>query len=257
MKINRIDIKRFIGRTAIVTGAGQGIGRTVAQMFASEGASVMVNDINNDAANKVAEQINHNGGKAIGYKANVACRKEVISMVEKILSVFGRVDILVNNAGVLFSTRFENISEEEWDLVMNVNVKGTFLCSQAVIPAMKKNNYGRVINLSSTAGRNVSTLGGAHYTSSKAAILGLARAIAKEMAAFGITANSICPGLIDTEMVRKSCLPEQLRKYALSYPIQRLGTTEEVSSLILFLASPQAAYITGAAIDIDGGDLMI
>lgn len=177
-------------------------------------------------------------------------------MAAAALSAHGSSDILVNCAGVLRTTRIDAITSAEWDLVLDVNLKGTFLCSQAVLPAMKEREYGRIVNISSSAGRSVSTLGGAHYTAAKAGVLGFTRALAKEVARFGITANAICPGLIDTEMARSNCSPERLRAYEESFPISRLGTPQEVATLVLFLVS-DAAYITGASVDINGGDLML
>jgi 3-oxoacyl-[acyl-carrier protein] reductase len=178
-------------------------------------------------------------------------------MIAQIADRFGGVDILVNNAGVLRPTKVIDIPEEEWDFVVDVNLKGTFLCSQAVLSTMQKAGWGRIINFSSTAGKNVSTVGGAHYTAAKAGILGFTRHLAKEVARDGITVNAVCPGLIDTEMVRATISDERVRAYAESFPIPRLGRPEEVAELVAFLASEQAAYITGASLDINGGDLMI
>ncbi|MBI4028677.1 MAG: SDR family oxidoreductase [Verrucomicrobia bacterium] len=157
---------------------------------------------------------------------------------------------------MLRATRIDDISLEEWKLVLDVNLTGTFLCTKAVLPPMKKQAHGRIINMSSSAGRSVSTLGGAHYTTAKAAVLGFTRAVAKEVAPFGITVNAVCPGLIDTEMVRDNCPPERLRAYEQSFPIPRLGTPLEVARLVFYLAT-EATYITGASLDINGGDLMI
>jgi NAD(P)-dependent dehydrogenase (short-subunit alcohol dehydrogenase family) len=177
-------------------------------------------------------------------------------MVETTIEHYGTISILVNNAGILYPTRIEQITKAEWDRVLEVNLTGTFLCSQMVLKTMKKNRYGRIVNMSSSAGRSVSTLGGAHYTAAKAGVLGLSRALAKEMAPFGITVNAICPGLIDTEMVQAECTPERISAYEASFPIPRLGRPDEVAQLMLFLAT-DSAYITGASIDINGGDLMI
>ena len=170
---------------------------------------------------------------------------------------FGGLHILVNNAGVLRPTRVEQITTAEYDLVVDVSMKGCFLCSREVIPIMKRQRWGRIVNMSSSAGRSVSTLGGCHYTAAKAGMLGLTRAIAKEVAPFGITVNAVCPGLIDTEMVRGTIPPEKIRQYEAAFPIPRLGTPQEVADLVLFLAGDESAYITGASIDINGGDLML
>jgi 3-oxoacyl-[acyl-carrier protein] reductase len=165
--------------------------------------------------------------------------------------------VLVNNAGVLRPTKVIDISEDEWDWVVAVNLKGTFLCSQAVLPSMRAAGWGRIVNFSSTAGKNISTVGGAHYTSAKAGILGFTRHLAKEEAGYGITVNSVCPGLIDTEMVRNTIDDARADAYAGSFPIARLGEPWEVAELVAFLASDRASYITGASLDINGGDLMI
>ena len=247
---------KLCGQVAIVTGAAQGMGAASAGALAREGVRVVVCDLDGEKAAQVAREIDPSGERTLGSQTDVAREEEVESLVATTLERFGKVDILVNNAGVLRSTRVEEISAAEWDLVLDANLKGTFLCSRAVLANMKANKYGRIVNMSSSAGRSVSTLGGAHYTTAKAGVLGFTRALAKEMAPFGITANSICPGLIDTEMVRENCSPERLRAYEESFPISRLGTRDEVARLVLFLVA-DAPYITGAAFDINGGDLMI
>jgi 3-oxoacyl-[acyl-carrier protein] reductase len=145
----------------------------------------------------------------------------------------------------------------EWRRTLDVNLTAVFLCAKAVVPAMTAQGFGRIVNVSSTAGKSVSTLGGAHYTASKAGVLGLTRAAAKELAPLGITVNAVCPGLIDTEMVRQNVAADRLEAYRRSFPIPRLGTAEEVADLIAFLASDQAGYVTGASFDITGGDLMV
>ena len=188
---------------------------------------------------------------------DVTKKDDVEKAVKDTVDRFGQVDILINNAGVLRPTAVIDIDEKEWDWVVAVNLKGTFLFSQAVLKIMRKNNWGRIVNFSSTAGKNISTVGGAHYTSAKAAILGFTRHLAKEEAGHGITVNSVCPGLIDTEMVRNTIDPVKTQKYADSFPISRLGEPEEVAELVAFLCSNRAAYITGASLDINGGDLMI
>lgn len=249
--------QRFEGKVAIVTGAAQGMGATFAKMFAAQGAAVVVSDVNAPGAQKVAEEITANSGRAIMVETDLRKCGPVRALVDETLRNFQTVSILVNNAGVLRRTRCHEISEEEWDLLMEVNMKGVFFCSQAVIAPMKANNWGRIINISSSAGRSVSTIGGVHYTASKAGVLGITRGMAKELAPHGITVNAICPGLIDTEMVRSTTPSEEIHRWEQSFPIPRLGTPEEVAWLVGFLASDEAAYITGASFDINGGDLMI
>ena len=173
------------------------------------------------------------------------------------LERFGRLDILVNNAALARSTRFEQLSVEEWRLALDTNMTAPFRLTKSALPAMKAQGYGRVINISSSAGRTVSTLGGAHYTASKAGLLGLTRAAAKELGRFGITVNAICPGMIDTELTRENASTELLQRLAASFPVPRLGEAREVADLICYVASEEAGYITGASFDINGGDLMM
>jgi len=242
------------GRVALVTGAARGLGRATAERLLAGGARVAVNVRRPEQAEALARDL---GEGVLVLLGDIASSATVRALVDQVLDRFGRLDILVNNAAAVYSTRFEQISEEEWRRALDVNLTAAFLCTQAVVPAMRSQGYGRVINLSSTAGKSVSTLGGAHYTASKAGLLGLTRAAAKELGPFGITVNAVCPGLIDTELTREHATPDDLAAYARSFPIQRLGTATEVADLICFLASEQAGYITGASLDINGGDLMI
>jgi len=247
----------FSGKVAIVTGAGQGMGRAVAKRLANGGARVVVNDLNIDSAKQTAADISTSGGDAFPVQANVVSSDDVMRMIDGALERYGEINILVNNAGMLRTTPVIDIEEDEWDLVINVNLKGTYLCSRAVLPTMQKTGWGRIVNFSSTAGKSVSTVGGAHYTAAKAGILGLTRHLSKEVAQYGITVNSVCPGLIDTEMVRSIISDDRIKAYAEGFPIARLGEPQEVSELVAFLASDRAAYITGASLDINGGDLTI
>lgn len=250
-------LEEMTGRVALVTGAGQGMGRAVAVMLAERGAMVAVNDVNPETAATVVAELRDRGAEAIAVPGDVTDAAAVRAMVDRTIAELGGLHILVNNAGVLRPTKVAEISEAEWDWVIAVNLKGTFLCSQAALPAMRAAGWGRIINFSSTAGKNVSTVGGAHYTAAKAGILGFTRHLAKEVAADGITVNAVCPGLIDTEMVRATIDDAKVEAYARSFPIPRLGRPEEVADLVVFLASDRAAYITGASLDINGGDLMI
>jgi NAD(P)-dependent dehydrogenase (short-subunit alcohol dehydrogenase family) len=242
------------GRVALVTGAARGLGRAAAERLLAGGARVALNVHRPEQAEALSRAL---GDGVLVRAGDVADSRTVRDLVAAVLDRFGRLDVLVNNAAAAYSTRFERITEEEWRRALDVNLTAAFLCIQAAVPAMKAQSYGRVVNLSSTAGKSVSTLGGAHYTASKAGLLGLTRAAAKELGPYGITVNAVCPGLIDTELTREHATPEDLAAYARSFPIQRLGTAAEVADLICFLASEQAGYITGASLDINGGDLMI
>ena len=244
-------------RIAIVTGGAQGMGRAVSELLARNGVSVVINDVNKSAVETVAAELEELGLNVKPVAGDVTSSKDVDRLVNETIAEFGSVNILVNNAGVLRPTKVIDIEESEWDFVVGVNLKGTFLCSKAVLPYMQTQKWGRIVNFSSTAGKNVSTVGGAHYTSAKAGILGFTRHLAKESAGYGITVNSVCPGLIDTEMVNSTISEEKKQEYANSFPIKRLGQVREVADLVGFLVSDKAAYITGASIDINGGDLMI
>ena len=247
----------FSEKVAIVTGAGQGMGRAVAEKLAYSGARVIVNDLVSHAAADTAKDIVNKGGNAYPVKGDVTSKEDVSNLVQSTLDKYGSLNILVNNAGVLRPTPVIDIEEDEWDFVIGVNLKGTYMCSRAVLPTMRETGWGRIINFSSTAGKNISTVGGAHYTAAKAGILGFTRHLAKEEACHGITVNALCPGLIDTEMVRSTITEERVRAYAKTFPISRLGQPHEIAELVTFIASDKAAYITGASFDINGGDLMI
>ena len=249
-----IRLLDFSGRVAIVTGAARGLGRAIAQRLYERGAAVAVNVRDRDRAESLAQSL---GERAIAIPGDVAADGVPEAMVEATLARFGRVDILVNNAAFARSTRFPDLTVDEWRTAIDVNMTAPFVLTKAVVPAMKKAGYGRIINISSSAGRTVSTLGGAHYTASKAGMLGLTRAAAKELGKYGITVNAVCPGMIDTELTHENATPELLERLAASYPIPRLGTAVEVAVLVCFLASEQAGYMTGTSLDITGGDLMM
>lgn len=242
---------------AVVTGAGRGIGRAISRKLAGAGAAVIAADIGLAEARQTASILSCGKARSLAAAVDVSDEASVAAMAKAAVDAFGRIDILVNNAGIMFRTRISRIPIGEWEKTLRVNLTGPFLCIKAVLPWMKKNRYGRIVNVSSSAGRSVSTLGGAHYTASKAGLLGLTRAAAKEVAAFGITVNAVCPGLIDTKMARATTTSDELRGFIRSFPVKRLGRPEEIGDLVVFLCSEKAAYITGASIDINGGDLMI
>jgi len=244
----------FRGRVAIVTGAARGLGLAAAVRLHERGASVAVNVRGEERAEQVAREIGQN---VLALSGDVAEAGVPDAVVRQTVERFGRIDILINNAALPLTTRFEQISAEEWRQAMEVNLTAPFLLIQAVLPSMKQQHYGRIVNISSTAGRMVSTLGGAHYTTSKTGLLGLTRAAAKELGPYGITVNAVCPGMIDTELTRESAPADVLDRLAGGYPVPRLGTAVEVADLICFAASERAGYITGASLDINGGDLMM
>jgi 3-oxoacyl-[acyl-carrier protein] reductase len=244
----------FEGRVALVTGAARGLGRAAAERLITRGASVAVNVRDPVRAEALAREL---GDRAFAVPGDVTDPEAPEAMTRKVLDRFGRLDILVNNAAYAHSTRFDDLTPDEWRRAIEVNLTAPFLLTRAVVPTMKTHQYGRILSISSLAGKTVSTLGGAHYTASKAGLQGFTRAAAKELGKHGITVNAICPGMIDTELTREHATPEQLAALAASYPIQRLGTAEEVADLICFIASEAAGYITGASYDINGGDLML
>jgi len=244
----------FTGRVAIVTGAARGLGLAAAARLHERGASVAVNVRDRERAEQAARAI---GERAFAVPGDISAAGVPDAIASQTLERFGRIDILVNNAALPLTTRFERIEAEEWRKALEVNLTAPFLLIQAVLPAMKRQQYGRIVNISSTAGRMVSTLGGAHYTASKTGLLGLTRAAAKELGRYGVTVNAVCPGMIDTELTRESASSETLAQLAQGYPVPRLGTSLEVADLICYIASESAGYVTGASLDINGGDLMM
>lgn len=244
-------------QVAIITGGGRGLGFACAQRLADGGSATVIVDRNGEAAHSAVSALGGRDDPHRAVECDVTDRAGMEAAVALATKEFGAPTVLVNGAGILFSTAFMDISESEWRAVVDVSLTGSFIASQVCLPGMIDMGFGRIVNFSSTAGKNVSTLGGAHYTAAKAGVLGLTRALANETARFGITVNAICPGLFNTDMARENCTPERLAAYAESFPVGRLGEPEEVAALVAFLCSSDAAYITGAALDINGGDLMV
>jgi 3-oxoacyl-[acyl-carrier protein] reductase len=245
---------RFSERVVLVTGASRGLGRAMAKRFLDEGAKVAVHVRTLDRADAVVREL---GDNAFAVAGDLTARGGPASIVGAAAGRYNRLDVLVNNAAVAPATRIEDIPEDEWRETIEVNLTAAFLCLHAAIPIMKRQGYGRIVNISSTAGRAVSTLAGAHYTASKAGLLGLTRAAAKELGPHGITVNAICPGIFDTELARGAASDERLDTLRKNFPVQRLGRPDELGELICFLASESAGYITGASIDINGGSLFM
>lgn len=245
------------GKVALVTGAGRGIGFAIAEALGRYGVKVGVNDLRPADAETAVAALRRAGIRAIPLAGDVTSASNTNMIVEQIEMQFGHLDILINNAGVLRPTRAEAILDDEWDLVINGNLKSTFLCCRSAIPALRRSGGGSIVNMSSSAGKSVSTIGGAHYTAAKAGVLGLTRHLARELAAEKIRVNAVCPGLIATEMVTSTIAPSVIDAYAASFPVRRLGLPREVAELVVFLASERASYITGASCDVNGGDLTI
>lgn len=244
---------KFQGKVSLVTGAGQGIGKAIAFAFANEGSTVVVNDIKEEMARTVSEDIIARGGQAIAIKADVSKRKEVENMIEKTIRSFKRIDVLVNNAGVQTETPFLDLSEEEWDTIIDTNLKGTFLCSQLAAREMVKQGGGKIINISSIHDffprRNI-----AHYAASKGGIAMLTKVMALELARYKINVTAVAPGAVATHMnadILSS--PEKVAEMNSKIPLGRIATPEEVAKVAVYLASQDAEYITGSTIYMDGG----
>lgn len=243
------------GRTALVTGASRGIGRAIAIGLARDGFDVVVNDIARQRGEleAVAGEIAGLGRRGIALIADVSDRAQVRSMVDQALAQAGQIDVVVNNAGILIPGSVEALGEDQWDAVMDVNAKGTFLVVQALLPHMRERGYGRIVNIASIGGKHGAPEQ-AHYSASKAAIMGFTRVLAQEVGAFGITANCICPGIIVTEMGRTN-LSEQanIDKWVGITALRRLGQPEDVAGPACFLASDAAAFVTGQSLNVCGG----
>ncbi|MFC1995527.1 3-oxoacyl-[acyl-carrier-protein] reductase [Chloroflexota bacterium] len=237
-------------KVAIVTGSGQGIGRAIALKLAEVGATVVVNDIGNTASD-VAEEIKAANQQGLAILADVSSSPDVAKMVEISIATYGKVDILVNNAGIARDQLIVRMSDEEWDKVLNVNLRSVFLCTRAVVRYMIRQRWGRIINIASIVGV-IGNPGQANYASAKAGIIGLTRTIAREVASRGITANAIAPGFIDTEMTQH--LDGKRRQELIErIPLGYLGSPCDVAEAVAFLASDEAKYITGQVLNVDGG----
>ena len=246
--------KLLEGKVALVTGGARGIGKEIALKFAREGCTVNICDISSENLKTAKEEINSISGEAEGFVVDVANLKEVEKMVDIILDKSKKIDILVNNAGITRDALLVRMSEQDWDLVINVNLKGTFNCSKLVSKAMMKQKKGKIINITSIIGL-MGNAGQANYAASKAGVIGITKSLAKELGSRCINVNAIAPGYIQTEMTAK--LPEDVKKKMLQgIPLRRFGSIADVASLALFLASPSSDYITGEVITVDGGMLM-
>ena len=245
------------GKVAIVTGAGRegkGIGRFVALALAREGADIVIADYVPETAEAVADEVKSLGRRAVSVKANVAVPADAEAIVQRALDEFGKVDILVNNAGITRDALIPRMSEEDWDLVINTNLKGTFNCTKAVTRPMLKQRSGKIVNIASVMGI-IGNAGQANYSASKAGIIGLTKTTARELGSRGINVNAVAPGFIQTAMTDE--LSESIRENIASrIPLSRLGAPEDVAKLVLFLCTDDSDYITGQVVNVDGGMVM-
>jgi NAD(P)-dependent dehydrogenase (short-subunit alcohol dehydrogenase family) len=251
--------KRLLDRNAIVTGSGRGMGLAIANALYREGARVVLIDIDEKSVTEAAQQLDGKYERVMGRKVDVTNKAEVVRLVKEMKSLWGSVDILVNNAGGALNTPYplEEIEEKDWNLVVDVNLKGTFLCCQAVIPEMVKQGKGSIVNISALAGHWRASLAGVQYTAAKAGVEGLTRQLAYDWGKFGIRVNAVAPTVTLTgERVQglwESKSEEEKKKVLSAIPLGRLGTPEEVASVVVFLASDESSYITGITIDVSGG----
>lgn len=244
------------GKVAIITGARRGMGRTHALKLAELGCKVVVSDISQDDCQKVVDEIKGAGGEAMAVKCDVTKKQEVGKMVEETVKKFGKVDILVNNAGICQFKSFLELSEEEWDRTLDINLKGYFLCAQAAAREMAKQKSGVIVNIASVAmgQQGIGFPNIAHYCASKGGIVGLTEALAAELAQLNIRVNAVSPGMIETPMIDSVKQdPKMMEAMLTRVPMRRVGKPEEVSNLVVFLCSDVSSYMTGAAVVIDGG----
>ncbi|HMK60583.1 MAG TPA: 3-oxoacyl-[acyl-carrier-protein] reductase [Dissulfurispiraceae bacterium] len=242
------------GHTALITGGGRGIGKAIAENLARRGVNIVVVDVNLDIAGETADYLKTFGVRSIAIKADVSKASDVSSIFETAVKEFEKVEILVNNAGITRDGLLMRMKEEDWDSVLNINLKGTFLCSKEAVRFMSKQRYGRIINIASIVAF-MGNPGQANYSASKAGIVGLTKTVAKEYAARGITSNAVAPGFITTAMT--DALPENVKTEMMrAIPMGRFGSVDDVANAVAFFAAPESGYISGQVIHVNGGMYM-
>lgn len=242
------------GKSVIVTGAGRGIGKAIAQKFASLGAKVLVSDVVEENVNKVVEEIKSNGGQAVGIVTDVTKSDQVDEMINKCTSEFGSLDVIINNAGITKDALCMRMSDEQWDQVIDVNLKGVFLCTRAAYKVMMKQRSGCIISLSSIVGL-IGNIGQTNYAATKGGVIAMTKTWAKEFASRGVRANAIAPGFIKTEMT--DAIPDKVKdKLLTTIPLSRMGDPEDIANACAFLSSDAGGYITGQVLTVDGGMVM-
>ncbi|MHB8772261.1 MAG: SDR family NAD(P)-dependent oxidoreductase [Syntrophales bacterium] len=246
---------RFADQVAVVTGAGRGIGRAIALAFAAEGAKVALVDVDAEALERVRSEVAALGGEVLAAPCDITRSASVGEMVAQVLGRFGRIDILVNNAGIIRRGTIETVTDQEWDAVISVNLTGTFNCCKAVVAPMKRQGGGRIVNVSSIAGKLGDITSAPGYGPSKAGGDALMKTLSRQLAPYGIRVNAVAPHAIETEMSAQWS-EERRREIVAGIPLGRLGTPEDVAQAVLFLASDAASFITGEILDVNGGALM-
>lgn len=245
---------RLLNKVAIITGAGKGIGRATALKFAAEGAHVIVADVDMTSIDETVNEIQATGVKAMGFKVNITDNHEVTAMTQAVFEQYGHIDILVNNAGILLDAQLYKMTEEQFDKVIDVNLKGTFLCTKAVVDIMLAQKSGVILNASSIVGI-YGNFGQTNYAATKFGVIGMTKSWAKELGRKGIRSNVVCPGFIATSIL--TAMPDKIIKaMEEKVPLGRLGTPEEIANVYAFLASDEASYVNGAVIEVSGGTVI-